>query len=239
MTRIWTLAGYLSRELFRSLAGMVPLAAALAFGLIAFEYGMDQAQFITVAGVGTGGLCLLTTLLLAGRANRASSYLLLARLRRRGELLAALVLSGLGVTLILALAIGAGNLLAGRLTLQFPSALWIVPTWLPLWLLAGALALPLSALVARSGSHLAGYVLLVGLLIASDRKAWLAARGLDWLVRAVTAILWPVTTLLGRASAGIHDRSYLLAATLTLAYAGLLFALAVALFEDKDLLWSE
>jgi hypothetical protein len=239
MTRIWTLAGYLSRELFRSLAGMVPLAAALAFGLIAFEYGMDQAQFITVAGVGTGGLCLLTTLLLAGRANRASSYLLLARLRWRGELLAALVLSGLGITLILALAIGAGNLLAGRLTLQFPSALWIVPTWLPLWLLAGALALPLSALVARSGSHLAGYVLLVGLLIASDRKAWLAARGLDWLVRAVTAILWPVTTLLGRASAGIHDRSYLLAATLTLAYAGLLFALAVALFEDKDLLWSE
>ncbi len=239
MSRIWTLTLFLSRHLFRSLAGIVPLAAALAFGLIAFEYGMDQAQFTTVAGVGIGGICLVTTLLLAGRANRASSYLLLARLPRRAELLAALVLSSLGIIMLLSLAITGGNLLAGRLTLQFKSALWIVPTWLPLWLLAASMALTLSTLVGRSGSHLAGYVLLVGLLIANDQKTALAAHDLDWLVRALTAILWPVSTLLNQATAGIHDRSYFLAGVLTLVYAGLLFGLAVSLFEDKDLLWSE
>jgi ABC-type thiamin/hydroxymethylpyrimidine transport system permease subunit len=116
MKRIWTIMLCLIRDLFLSLAGIVPLAAALAFGQIAFEYGMDQAQFITVAGLGTGGICLLTTLLLAGRANRAWAYLLLARLRSRGELLAGLVLGGLLVTAVLSLLITAGNLALGRLT---------------------------------------------------------------------------------------------------------------------------
>ena len=80
MTRIATLTSYLIRTLSRSLAGIVPVALALAFGIIAFEYGMDQAQFVTVAGIGTSAICLVTALLLASRANRASSYLLVARL---------------------------------------------------------------------------------------------------------------------------------------------------------------
>lgn len=239
MNRIWTLSLFLTRDLFRSLAGVVPLAAALGFGLIAFEYGMDQAQFITVAGMGTSAICLLTTLLLASRANRASSYLLVARLHRRSELLAALVLSGLGISAVLAVLITAGNLLSGRLSLDFPSALWVVPTWLPLWILAASLALPLSGLVARGGSHLAGYVILSALLIANDRKALLTARGLDWLARAVTAILWPPTTLLAQASAGNHGRLYALAWAFSLTYAILLFGLAISFLEDKDLLWSE
>jgi hypothetical protein len=239
VNRIWTLSLFLTRDLFRSLAGIVPLAVGLGFGIIAFEYGMDQAQFITVAGIGTGAICLLTTLLLASRANRASSYLLVARLRRRSELLAALVLSGMGITAILAILITAGNLLSGRLSLDFPSALWVLPTWLPLWVLAASLALPLSALVGRGGSHLAGYMLLVALLIANDRKPVLAARGLDWLARAVNAILWPPSTLLAQASAGSHDRLYALAWAFTLTYAILLFGLAISFLADKDLLWSE
>ena len=52
MNRVWTLSLFLIRDLFRSLAGIVPLAVGLGFGIIAFEYGMDQAQFITVAGIG-------------------------------------------------------------------------------------------------------------------------------------------------------------------------------------------
>jgi hypothetical protein len=239
MRRVWTLALFLSRDLFHSLAGIVPLAAALAFGIIAFEYGMDQAQFITVAGVGTGAICLLTTLLMASRANRAALYPLLARLRSRTELLMALVLSGLGITAVLAVVIAVANLLSGRLTLEFPSLLWILPTWVVLWLLAAALALPLSALTSRSGSHLAGYVLLTGLLLANDQKAMLASRNFGWLAQAVTAILWPVTTLLAQASAGIHDWSYWLALALTLAYAVLLSVLAALLFTGKDLLWTE
>jgi hypothetical protein len=207
MMRIWTLTLFLTRDLFRSLAGVVPLAAALAFGLIAFEYGMDQAQFTTVAGVGTGAICLLTGLLLASRANRASSYVLVARLPWRGELLVALVLGSLLITAALTLLITGGNLLAGRLTLEFPSVLWILPTWLPLWLLMAVLALPLSALAGQNGSEIVGWVLLTALLVANDQKARLQERGLDWLARGITAILWPVNTLLSQASAGSHGRS--------------------------------
>jgi Na+-transporting NADH:ubiquinone oxidoreductase subunit NqrB len=130
MNRIWTLAAFLIRDLFRSLAGTLSLAAALAFGIIAFEYGMDQPQFITVAGVGIGAICWMTTLLLGSRVNRATSYLLVARLHRRAELLGSLILSSLGITALLAILIGVGNLLTGRLTLDYPSALWILPTWL-------------------------------------------------------------------------------------------------------------
>ena len=72
MTRTVTLPRFLLRDLFRSLTAIVPLALALAFGIIAFEYGMDQAQLITVGGVGIGAICVLTTALLAGRANRAA-----------------------------------------------------------------------------------------------------------------------------------------------------------------------
>ena len=239
MKRIATLTSFLIRDLSRSMAAIVPLACALAFGIIAFEYGMDQAQFIVVAGVGMGAICLTTILVLASRSNRASSYLLVARLERRSELLAALVLSSLAITAALTLFITIANLLTGRLTLEFPSALWIPPTWLPLWLLAATLALPLSGLVGRGGSHLMGYALLTGLLIANDRRASLIRAGMGWLSQMVSAVFWPVSTLLGQASAGSHGKDYILAWALTCAYAILLFALAAALFKDKDLLWSE
>lgn len=239
MSRISGLAWFFAKDLFRSWVGIVPPAAALTFGILAFEYGMDQAQFITVAGIGVSAMCTLTTLLLSSRANRASSYLLVTRLHRRSELLVALVLASLGITTALAILIASGNLLTGRLTLDFPSALWILPTWMSLWLLAGALALPLSALVSRGGSHLFSYVLLAVLLVVNDRKIMLASHGLDWLGRGVTILLWPVSRLLAQASSGIHDGSYWLAGALNLAYAGLLLAVATSLFKDKDLLWSE
>jgi hypothetical protein len=239
MKRIWTLTSFLTQDLFRSLAGVVPLAAALAFGIIAFEYGMDQPQFITVAGIGMGAICLLTTLLLSSRANRASSYLLVARLRSRSQLLLALVLSGWGITAALALLITVANLLVGRLTLDFPSALWILPTWIVLWLMAAALALPLSALVGRAGSQLLGYAMLSALLLANDRQEFLLRRGLDWIVRSVDAVLWPVSTVLSQASSGIHDSTYVLALAATAGYLLLFFALGAWFFADKDLLWTE
>jgi hypothetical protein len=237
--RMKPLTSFLIRDLSRSLAGVVPLALALAFGIIAFEYGMDQAQFITVAGIGIGAICLVTALLLASRANRASFYLIVARLHRRAELLAAVVVSSFAITTVLGLAVAIANLLTGRLTLDFPSALWVLPTWLPLLLLAATLGLALSGLVERGGSHLFGYALLAGLLIANDRKSFLVQHGMNWLARIVEAILWPLNTLVGQASAGMHGREYVLAWALTSGYAFLLFALAATLFEDKDLLWSE
>jgi hypothetical protein len=239
MSRIWTLTGFLIGDLIRSLAAIVPLAASVAFGLIAFEYGMDQSQFITVAGVGIAAICMLTTLLLASRANRASTYPLVARLRHRSELLVALILSSLIITFFLALLIALPNLFAGRLTLEFPSMLWILPTWLALWLMASALALPLSALTGRAGSHLVGYALVTLLLVANDRRALLKARGFDWLAAIVTVLLWPANTLMARASAGVHDRSYFLALALVFLSALFFFALAAQLLTDKDLLWAE
>ncbi len=239
MNRILVLTSFLIRDLSRSLAAIVPLSSTLVFGIIAFEYGMDQAQFITVAGIGMGAVCLASGLMLASRSNRASSYLFVTRLRRRTELLVALLLGNLAVSAALALLMTVANLVTGRLTLDFPSALWILPTWLPLWLLAAALALLLSGLVARGGSHLIGYVLLAALLIANDRKAFLIRHGMDWAAQGVGAILWPVGKLLAQASAGIHGGAYALAWALTCAYAVSIFALAAALFRSKDLLWSE
>jgi hypothetical protein len=239
VSRIWTMTWFLVREIARAPSGIVPLAAALAFGLIAFEYGMDQAQFITVGGVGTGAICLLTSLLLGSRANRGWSYPLIARLKHRSELLAALVLASLIITSVLSLFIAVGNLLADRLTLSFPSALWILATWPALWLLAAALALPLSSLTARAGSHLVGWVLLAALLVGQDQASRLRERGLELVARAISAVVWPVTRLLSQASAGIHDLSYFLALGLTLAYAAALFVVASEAFVDKDLLWPE
>jgi len=237
--RAGTLSLFLTRELFRSLVGIVPLAAAVAFGQIAFEYGMDQAQFITVAGLGLGMICLLTTLLLAGRANRAPSTLLVVRLHRRVELLIALVVGAMAITTALALLVTAANLAVGRLTLEFPSALWIVPTWLALWLLMASLALPLSGLVSRGGLNVLGYTLLTAVLVANDQRSALLARGLDAVVAVVQALLWPVSTLLSQASAGNHASSYWQALCLTLACAAGCGLLTAGLFRGKDLTWNE
>ena len=239
MNRVCTLSLFLIRDLFRSLASLVPLAAGFTFYGIAFEYGMDQAQFITVAGVGLGAICLLTALLLSGRANRASFYPFAARLSHRSELLAAVVAGSLAVTAVIAFLMTEAALLQHKLTLDFPSALWIIPTWLALWLFMAALALPLSSLVSRDGSHMVGYVLITALLVANDRRSFLEERRLHWLSRAVAAILLPMATLLAQASAGSYGRSYLLAMVLTVAYAGVLFGLATALLKHKDLLWPE
>lgn len=238
MKRIGALALYLTQDLFHSFAGIIPLAAALAFGLIAFEYGMDQAQFITVGAVGTGVIGLLCTILLAGRADRASSYLVLGRLHRRAELLVSIVLSGLCLTTVLAVLITAANLMAGRLTLDLPSALWILPTWLAFWFFVLCLSLLLTTLTSRASSHLVGYLLLVAVLVANDRRAWLTDHRLSWLVRGVTKALWPFTSLLSSASAGDHAGTYWVAFALTVICGLVAFGLAATLFEDKDLLWA-
>ena len=239
MNRICILSLFLVRDLFRSLSGLVPIAAGFTFYGIAFEYGMYQAQFITVAGVGLGAICLLSALLLTGRANRASFYPFAARLHHRSELLASVVVGSLAITSVIALLMTEAALLQHKLALEFPSALWIVPTWLALWLFMAALALPLSSLVSRDGSHMVGYVLITALLVANDRRSFLQDHNLLWLSRAVTTILWPLATLLAQASAGVHSLPYLLALVLTVAYAGILFSLTTALLEHKDLLWPE
>ena len=235
MSRTGIVAGLLARDLFLSLSGIAPVAAAATFGLIAFEYGMDQAQFFTVAGLGTAAICLLTVQLLAARANRAWLYPVLARLPRREELLAAVVVSSLAITGLLATAIAAGNLAAGRLTLSLPSALWLLPTWFALWLLTATLGLPLAALTSRGGSHLVLWALFAALLIANDQKSRLPALA----DRLLSAVLWPVSTLLSRASGAIHDLAYWIALVAVLGYALLLFLLAARLLRHRDLLFAE
>ena len=239
MRRILPLSLFLVRDLFLSLSGVVVPAAGLTFYLIAFRYGMDQAQFTTVAGVVLGAISLLTALLLAGRAGRASFFPFVARLHHRGELLVAIIVASVAVTCVVAVLITAAALLRHQLSLDWPSALWIVLTWLALWILTAALALPLSGLTSREGSHLLAYVLVTTVLVANDRRWLLEQNGLPWLSRAITLLLWPTTTLLAQASAGVHDRLYFLALAATLGYALILFVLALELFEHKDLIWAE
>jgi len=239
MKRILTTALFLVRDLFASLAGLVVPALSLTFYAIAFQYGMDQPQFITVAGVALGALALLTVLLLAARANRASFYPFVARLHRRAELLLAIGAGSLLITGVVAVLMAAAALAQNKLTLDWPSALWIVPTWLSLWAMAAALGLLLTPLTGRDGSHLLGYLLLTVLLVAHDRRWLLDQMRVQWAGRALSAVLWPPATLLAQASANLHTRPYYLAAGLTLAYALLLLAVAAQLFARKDLIWAE
>lgn len=203
MKRLSVLTWFLIRDLYRSLWGILPLSTAVAFGLIAFEYGMGQAQFFVVAGVANGAIGLLCGLLLAGRANRAAFYPILARLRSRNVLLTAICGASLLIATALAVLVAAANLVVGRLTLSFPSALWIVPTWLPLWLLMATLALPLSTLVGRQGSHVLGYVLLTAFLVLNEQNTWIFSQRFAPVFRAVSLILWPVNTLLTQAAGGV------------------------------------
>ena len=239
MIRVATLTICYLRCLFRSLAGMVPPGLALAFGYIAFEYGMDQSQFIVVGGIGVGLICLVTTLLLTGQANRAWSYPMVARLRHREELLVALMVGAILLTAILAALITTANLLIDRLTLSFPSVCWVVPTWVAIWFLAATLGLMLSNLVSRRGFPLVAWVGLTGVLVANEQKMVLESAGYVWLARVISMVTWPVRTLLFQASVLNHDRTYWLAFGLTLGYGLLLFLISAILFARKDLLWAE
>jgi hypothetical protein len=125
----------------------------------------------------TGAICLLTALLLAARANHAWFYPLLARLPQRREHWRPSSQQH-GHHRRPGAVDHVANLAAGRLSLQLPSALWLLPTWFALWLLANPGPAPGSTHEPRRVAPAAvGRVRL--LLVANDRKSSLDP-GLEW-----------------------------------------------------------
>jgi hypothetical protein len=234
MSRVLTLGLFLLRELFRSPLGAAPPALTLALYWITFYYPVNAGYFAAVGGADLVTVCVVTTLLLASRCNRAASYPLLARLRGRWELLGAIILASMLITV--ALGIGVGLLAVGlhTVTLTLEAAAAIASRWLAVFALAAVLGLHMSRLVSRRGSHLAT-VALVGLL-ATMRDARLVP-GEVWAGPLTVARL--LTGPLGEVMSGESTLLNGPAASWTLLYAVVLFMGAIFLIRSKDLLWAE
>jgi len=83
MRRLWTLVSYFIRDLFRSLTGLLVIVAAMVFYLVAIVSvtgGIDRDYYALVIGVFFGVFSLILALVVADRAYRSESYLLLYRL---------------------------------------------------------------------------------------------------------------------------------------------------------------
>jgi hypothetical protein len=234
MSRVGILSLFLLRDLVRSLLGVAPAALALGLYWLTFYYPVNSAYFAAVGGADLALVCLVTTLLIAGRCNRAVTYPLLARLRGRWELVAAVGVCSLGVTI--ALGAGYGVLAVGlhAVVLTAEDVISIAPRWLAVFSLAAATGLHMSRLVSRRGSHLATIALMGLLVTISDSRLGL---GPEWSMprELARAILTPLTWVMSGDSAVLDAP----AVAWTMLYALLLFLGAVLLFARKDVLWAE
>lgn len=164
--RILTLIGYLLRQLLFSLAGLIYILIALAFWRLFFDPGQETpepAYYILVIGLFGAAAAFVITLTVAGRANQAVTYPILARLPSRVEHLVAVLISSLIATLSLQL------LVALLATINGPSMalgriLELPPLWLAADLLAIALALHATDLVTSGWSRVYVYGVLAFLL---------------------------------------------------------------------------
>jgi hypothetical protein len=234
-----TLSWFLTRDFARSLYVIVPPALTLALYRVFFLYRADVAYFAAVGGVVLGFVCLTTTLLFASLANRAALYPLLARVPRRAHLIAAIVVSAISITVILALIFGMVAQWQGVVQLTLGEACLIAPRWLALFVFVTAFGLHLSKLVSRGGSNLLAYGALIVTLSAYERERLPFEPMPDWLAQVVACVLRPLSaTIVGGSdlSAPLGYAANLLGAWL---YAAGLFALALWLFRRKDLLWVE
>ncbi len=230
-----TLGLYLLKDFSRSLWVIVPPGVTIALYRVFFLYGSDSAYLATVGGMIMALVCLLTTLLLAGRANRAATYRLLSRVAHRYQLIASVAAGALAVTLTMAVLFLAAILLSGAVSLSAADLLVLAPRWLAILLFVVAFGLHMSHLVSRFGSNWLAYLVLILLLASYQRVEYLDSALLDTARTVLLTVLAPVTTtLLGGAG-----NAYLANIVITAVYAALLYALAVALFGRKDLLWAE
>lgn len=239
MRRTIILARFQLRELVRSLAIVGPAAVTVGLYWIFFEFPGDADYFAATGGFVLLVAALVTTLLLAGQANRASNTMVMVRLPRRAELLGAIVASTLVVAasmgaLFTALALGQARVVVTPVQMAL-----IAPRWLVLVTLSAAVALHLSRLVSRGGSHLIAFGLLALFATIFEQEGVLLRGGLAWLARAVLAISDPVMAALREPAMPASLTSYASNLLLMGAYAAGLFALAAWLFRRKDLLWAD
>ncbi len=234
MSRILVLTVFLTRDLFRVLLGAVPPVLTLGLFQATFYYGGSVDYFAAVAGADLALIALVTILLLVGRANRAATYPLLARLPRRVELLAALFAAALATTLAMGVLLVALILHFHKADVSPLQMLVILPRWLALCAFAIALGLNLGKLASRGRSHLVTAGAIAAIVTANGLQAWVLQND-NWVARSAGAIASPLVETMSEPVATFPTAPVLA----ILACTALLFALAAALFEHKDLLWAE
>jgi hypothetical protein len=240
MSRVATLALFFARDLFRSLQGIIPLALLAGLYYLTFTYANDKLDyFVALGGADLAAVCLVTLMLLAERASRAATYPLLARLPRRAELLAALLVGNIGVTLLLALIFMGVAVLRQNIRLTLLLALFILARWLVLFVFVTAFGLHLTRLVNCKGSFIVAYGLAALVLLVRDEERVFLSDQFAWLGQGVALLTHPVSSMLTAGGDAVALPGLVLAGVLTLGYAAALFGLAAWLFQGKDLLWVE
>lgn len=237
MRRIFTLAWFIAKDFFRSWQSFVPLTLTLTFYGLAFQYGATPAYFAAVTPVAMIVITIVTVLLLAGRCNRAASYPLIARLRARAEMLLAVVLTALALTLVLTALITGMALWQNKFITPLTGREWalLALIWPCLFLCAGFFGLLLTNLTSRGSSHIMVYALIAALAAVYDYQFELTQAGQNFLLAVWRRILDPFSiTLTPFSSANL-----LQGALLVLGYAFLCFIVADWIFARKDLVWSE
>ena len=240
MRRVVTLGLFLTRNLFRTWLGVLPPVLTLLIYRLTFTY-RDQGDpdyFTAVGGLGLSFVCVITALLVADRANRAAMYSLVARLPRRMEFLAAVVVST--VLIMLAMAGLYTGLVLGlqHMTMMPIQLLLVAPRWLILFIFVATLGLMMSNLASRGGSHIIVFTILGLMALSRDQLRYLNDGESSPLIAGIELVIRPVTDLLTR-SLEINPAQVLPALAMTVMYAVVLFALATGLFQRKDLLWAE
>ena len=234
MTRVAALAVYLIVDLHTSLLAVAPPALAAALFWVTFYYPVSPDYLAAVGGWDLAVVCLVVTLLLSDRANRARMYPLVARLPRRLDLLAAVILAVLAVMVVIAAGFAGLVLVTGRVTLTVAEGVLIGIRWAAVFLLASAVGLHLSRLVSRGGSHVATALILAAVITAGSWRS-LAGGVTAALADALQALASPAGALLGGRAGGLDGPA--LAAVLGTAL--VLLVLAALLLRRKDLLWPE
>lgn len=179
--RIWTLTGYLSRRLLRSVSGILYILSAFALWLIFFnpQGGRvpESDYFVLVIGLYGAAVAFLVTLSLAARANQVESAAMIVRLPSRVEYLTALLLSALLFVFVLQ------ALLSLVIILQPGNAPWgpmlfnVPPLWIAVDVVAVVLALHATDFVMAGWSRVYIFGILCILLFSNS----LDGRGARWI----------------------------------------------------------
>ncbi len=229
----------------------------------------DAAYYQLIIGGFGAGLSFLVTLSIAAKANAAAHYPFLVRLQSRGEYVTAVLLSSLLITLgyqllLALLALLNGPALSLGHILEIPP-IWLAPMLLAIVLalhasdfitigwsriyVFGLLAILLFGQglqnqgLAKMAASLSSYAINQGWVAMSARldgyANTLARTDENAISRLFGFVFWPFQALAEAISNGYFTANQALAPAILLLYATVLFLLAVDLFANKDLEFTE
>lgn len=180
--RITTLTSYLLRRTVFSLSGGLFILLTFGVWIVFFDPRQRTPEadyYILVIAVFGSAMGFLTTINIAGRANHAMNYPLLARLPSRVEHLTAVLLTGVICTVALQILLAILSLWGGP-ELTLGRLIEIPPIWLSLDILLAVMALHASDLVVKGWSRVYVYgltaVFLFGQNVSGTSVDWLTTR---------------------------------------------------------------